>query len=229
MEAFETSDYPTASSCYSSLLSRFSYLSPYMNRSTENGFSVGARSYAALRVNVEEARGILLAINQQWDAALQQLLAANASEALIPYNEPPIYTRPVLESVAEVYLQLGNITGNSSYVRLAAITFSQILESPWHNNSGFGWFGIGYSYSLIDDVPAANYAFKQFLSVWDTADSNLPQIVYAKLYLNQTTQMQEIMDAAKLEFSYMFSFSVFLCVLVFVQIWFAYRSKMQNK
>eukprot|EP00026_Physarum_polycephalum_P005286 Phypoly_transcript_05318.p1 GENE.Phypoly_transcript_05318~~Phypoly_transcript_05318.p1 ORF type:complete len:636 (+),score=75.94 Phypoly_transcript_05318:26-1933(+) len=229
MGAFETSDYPVASSCYSILFSRFSSLAVFMNRSTENGFAVGARSYAALGVNVEEASGIILAINQQWDAALQQLLRANASEALIPYNEPPIYTRPVLESVAGVYLHRGNLTGNDSYIRMAAITYSQILESPWHNNSGFGWFGIGYSYSLIEDVPAANYAFRQFLAAWATADANLPQVIYAKLYLNKTAEMQAVLAYSDQRFSFMLTLSLLMVLLVFVQLWISYRVSTRSK
>jgi hypothetical protein len=43
----------------------------------------------------------------------------------------------------------------------------------------FAWFGIGYSYSLIGNVAGANYAFKEFLVVWDTADRSLPQVIIA--------------------------------------------------
>jgi tetratricopeptide (TPR) repeat protein len=199
MEAYNSADLPTATTCFAQLQSQHSALDVFMNRSTENGFQVGARSYISLGVNVEEAEGVILAISHKWEAALIALAAANASEAKIPYNEPPVYTRPVLATYADVLQRMANATGDPLYLQEAVTIYGQILASPWHNNSGFGWFGVGYSYSLLKNVPAAKFAFKEFLSVWNTADPQLPQVVYAKLYLdeqgtqnkNETTTIQK--------------------------------------
>jgi len=192
MEAFEHNNYYYASTCYAKLHSLYSSLDIYMNRSTENGFQVGARCYVALGVSVQEAHGLVLAVTRKWDEALSQLIIANASEGIIPYNEPPIYTRPVLESIARVYIQRANATGNSTFLSQAVLTYAGILDSPWHNNSGFGWYGIGYSYSLLGNKPAATFAFKEFLKVWQFADQDLPQVVYAKLYL----EMEQLSTSA---------------------------------
>jgi len=181
MDAYGASDPSRGSVCLQNLITQYTYLGPYMNMSVEHGFQVGARSYFALSVNIAEAKGALLAAQQLYTSALAQLDKADALEAQIPYNEPPIYSRPVLATKANVYLRMGNYD-------LAVSTYRQILLNPWHNNSGFDLFGIGYSYALAQRRSDAINAFKIFLKTWASADQTLWQVVYAKSYINITAE-----------------------------------------
>lgn len=49
----------------------------------------------------------------------------------------------------------------------------------------FGWFGVGRVNVLLGNVQAAKSAFTTFLNVWESADDNLAQVVFAKNYLGE--------------------------------------------
>jgi len=184
MQAFDEENGAQAVSCLSGLAQQYTYLDPIMNVATENGFQVGQRSYISLGVNLAEANGTYYALLKEYDMALGLLAQANVSEGLIPYNEPPVYTRPVLATYANVLFRLWNSSSDSQYLLDAVEIYTEIIHSPWHNNSGFGWYGIGYSYATLGNVTAAKAAFSYFLDVtWASADPTLPQVIYARQYL----------------------------------------------
>jgi len=50
-------------------------------------------------------------------------------------------------------------------------------------NSRHALYGIGQSYVLAGDVPAATSAYREFLAAWPQADADLPQVKQAKAWL----------------------------------------------
>jgi len=185
MQAYDQGDAAAARTSLAKLAELYASLNSTMNIVTENGFQVGQRSYISLGVNLAEANATYYALLKQYNLALPLLAAANVSEGEIPYNEPPVYTRPVLTTYADVLFDLFDATSDTRYLYQAVDIYTQIIHSPWHNNTGFGWYGIGYTYGKLNNVTGANAAFSYFLNVtWKTADQDLPQVRYAKNYIN---------------------------------------------
>lgn len=180
-----------ASDCTATLYNNLQILDDYMNKANENGFQVGQRLYISLIVNYNESQGALLAMTGKFDQATRVFLQANTSEFAIPYNEPPIYSRPVLASYCDLlyYLQANerNPTQKKAYQLRSISIYDSILHSPWHNNSGIYIYGKAYVYELMLDKDNAIKYYKDFLKVWARADPELYMIQHAIDYINRPT------------------------------------------
>ena len=115
------------------------------------------------------------------DAAAGFALLQNAvnKEHALGYTEPPYYSRPVEESFGDAYL-------HAHAWELAREAFHQELrERP---KSGFALYGIAHSYELQGRATEAAQAYQQFLSAWQHADPDLPQVRLAKAWLAHRTE-----------------------------------------
>jgi len=185
LKSYDLNDTTSANTCFAKLTELYEWLAPYMNRPSENGYQVAYRAYNALGVHKAEAQGILLALQGNFNESLQILAAANVSEIEIPYNEPPIYVRPVLQSYVNVLTRQAVLepANKEKYLQDAVGIYQQIITSAWHNDSGFYLFELGYIYAQLGNVEQATATFRKFQGVWHSADQNLVQVQAANAYL----------------------------------------------
>jgi tetratricopeptide (TPR) repeat protein len=112
------------------------------------------------RGNVEEAVGLLQ--------------RAIELENELRYREPPPYVRPVLESLAQIHVEMQQWDK-------ARDAYRQLLEK--RKDSGFALFGLGRSYELESRPAEARSAYGQFLASWGSADTSLEQKRHARDWL----------------------------------------------
>lgn len=120
-----------------------------------------------LRGNLEVARGN---VAQGVDLITQ----AVAKEKDLGYSEPPRYFRPEQESLGYAYLK-------SRQWNKARDSFNEELRQ--RPKSGHALYGIAQSYALAGDVANATVAYGNFLKAWPHADSDLPQVKQANIWL----------------------------------------------
>ena len=103
----------------------------------------------------------------------QPLISQRAvdKEKELGFSEPPQYYRPARENQGYAYLR-------ARQWEKARDCFAQALKQ--RPKSGHALYGIARSYALAGDVPKANQAYKDFLSSWQHADEDLPQVKQAK-------------------------------------------------
>jgi len=97
-------------------------------------------------------------------------------EKEVGYEEPPPYTRPALESLAQGYLNIGEW-------KLARAAFGEELRL--RPNSGNALYGIAQSYAMAGQKSEARRAYEAFLQSWRDADENLPPVQKAKAWLKE--------------------------------------------
>ena len=123
-------------------------------------------TYAArvLAVHILDLRGSLAGSKGQFDEAVRILTEASEREQDLGYWEPPHYTRPVLESLAEIYMRVGKYDD-------AAATYEKVLKN--RPNSGFALAGIARAYKKAgNEVRSAEY-YRRFAEAWRSADKDL--------------------------------------------------------
>ncbi|HSS95829.1 MAG TPA: hypothetical protein VLK33_02300 [Terriglobales bacterium] len=121
-----------------------------------------------------ELRAGLLVAKKQNDEAKKLYAQAAREEKGLGYREPPAYIRPVGETEAAAYMAAGNWSDAKAAYKNA------LVDRP---RSGFPLYGIAIASEQATDVAAATAEYKDFLSAWKSADSNLPQIAHAREYL----------------------------------------------
>lgn len=127
-----------------------------------------------LEVAVLELRGVILNLQGKPEEAIQQLQAGVEKEKELGYWEPPHYSRPVLESVARVYLQ----TGRTAEAREA---YQKVLRL--RPRSGHASLGLARScWQEVKKADAAQ-AYAEFMKVWANADASLPHVKEAQARL----------------------------------------------
>jgi hypothetical protein len=124
-------------------------------------------------MSLELRAGLLVAKKLNDDAKKLYAQAAREEKAL-GYHEPPAYIRPVGETEAAAFMAVGNWTDAKAAYKNA------LVDRP---RSGFPLYGIAMASEQASDNAAATVEYKDFLSAWKSADSNLPQIVHARDYL----------------------------------------------
>jgi tetratricopeptide (TPR) repeat protein len=114
--------------------------------------------------NVASARG-------NYGRAKELLQEAVAMEKKLGYSEPPLYSRPSLES-------LGYAAIRARDWEMARNAFRQVLIL--RPKSGFGYYGIALSYEKEGNRSAAARAYQEFLASWQHADEDLEMVRAAR-------------------------------------------------
>lgn len=107
-------------------------------------------------------------------------------EHALGYTEPPYYARPVEESLGYAYL-------HAHAWELAREAFHQELQV--RPKSGFALYGIARSYQLQGWATEATEAYEQFLTAWQHADEDLPQVRTAKGWVTERTRTYPVSAA----------------------------------
>lgn len=125
--------------------------------------------YAArvLAVHTLDLQGSMASLEGHHEEAVKLLEDAAEREKNLGYWEPPHYTRPVLESLASVYIR-------ASRYDEAKIAYEKILVT--RPNSGFAYLGIARVHAKNGNRAKAVEVYKQFASSWANADKELPQV-----------------------------------------------------
>jgi tetratricopeptide (TPR) repeat protein len=110
--------------------------------------------------NVASARG-------DYRRAKELLQDAVEMEKKLGYSEPPLYSRPSLES-------LGYAAIRARDWETARNAFGQVLVL--RPKSGFGYYGIALAYDKEGNRSAAAEAYQQFLTSWQHADDDLAML-----------------------------------------------------
>jgi len=124
-------------------------------------------------MSLEMRAGLLVAKKLNEDAKKLYAQAAREEKAL-GYREPPAYIRPVGETEAAALMAAGNWSDAKTAYKEA------LVDRP---RSGFPLYGIAMASENASDVAAATAEYKDFLSAWKSADSDVRQITHAREYL----------------------------------------------
>jgi tetratricopeptide (TPR) repeat protein len=111
--------------------------------------------------------------------ALHLFQKAIENEKDLGYSEPPQFFRPEQESLGEAYLE-------THQWEKARAAFEQALKQ--RPKSGHALYGVARSYELAGNTPKAAQAYQDFLTSWQNADPDLPQIKQAKSWLASNKQ-----------------------------------------
>ncbi|MGH7452716.1 MAG: tetratricopeptide repeat protein, partial [bacterium] len=127
-----------------------------------------------LEVSALELRGALLNLQGRQAEAIQLLQEGAQKEKELGYWEPPHYSRPVLESLAQIYLQ-------AKKWEEAREAYRQILRL--RPKSGHALLGLARAFWGEGKKDQAAPAYAEFLQTWTQADAPLPQVKEAKTRL----------------------------------------------
>lgn len=121
-----------------------------------------------------ELRGDIAMRKGDLDAGVALLKRADEDEKEIGYSEPPQYSRPALEVLGAPYIRAGKFNE-------ARATFVEVLAR--RPKSGFALYGIARAWDQEGNKTEAAQAYGNFLTAWQHADSELPQMQVARTYL----------------------------------------------
>ena len=121
-----------------------------------------------------ELRAAVLVEKKQNAKAKELFVQAAREEKDLGYHEPPAYVRPVAETEAAAFMAASDWTAAKAAYKEA------LVERP---RSGFPLYGMAATSERAGDNSAATAEYKEFLSAWKSADSNLPQLAHARDYL----------------------------------------------
>jgi hypothetical protein len=124
-------------------------------------------------MSLELRAGLLMAKKQSGEAKKLYAQAVQEEKAL-GYHEPPAYIRPVGETEAAAFMAA------SDWTAAKAVYKDALAERP---RSGFPLYGIALASERSGDNTAATREFTEFLTAWQSADSDLPQLAHAHAYL----------------------------------------------
>src|SRR5688572_9175290 len=120
-----------------------------------------------LAVHGLDLRGSITGVKGQFEEAVRALNEAAERERNLGYWEPPHYTRPVLESLAEMYVRSGKYDE-------AVAAYQKVLKN--RPNSGFAISGIARAYKKAGNQTKSAEFSKQLETVWKNADKELPHM-----------------------------------------------------
>jgi tetratricopeptide (TPR) repeat protein len=127
-----------------------------------------------LSVASPELRGNIANAEGDHVRAIAWLKQAVEKEKQVGYDEPPLYTRPSLESLGQAHLRMREWEA-------ARAAFQEALRL--RPNSGHALYGIAQSYAMAGNKAEAEKAYRVFLQSWREADESLPQVQQAKVWL----------------------------------------------
>lgn len=129
-----------------------------------------------------ELRGTAALQKGDFDAGRKLLERAGKEEKELGYSEPPQYSRPPLEVLGEALIRAGR------YKEARDVYQNDLIERP---HSGFALYGIATAWEKEGNHAEATKAYRDFLSAWSHADTDLAQVRVAKAYLATQTVAQK--------------------------------------
>jgi tetratricopeptide (TPR) repeat protein len=124
-----------------------------------------------LGVASKELAGNVASHRGNYERAKELLEQAVEAEKKLGYSEPPMYSRPALESLGYAAIRAGKWDA-------ARDAFRQVLTA--RPKSGFGYYGIALAYEKEGNRSAASKAYEEFLDSWKYADEDLEMIRAAR-------------------------------------------------
>ncbi len=118
-----------------------------------------------------DLRGALLGAQGRPAEAIAVLQDGVRKDRELGYWEPPHYARPVLETLADVYLAAGD-------TQSAIATYEKVLRL--RPNSGHALLGIARAHARAGRLPEARAAYAGFLEAWKNADPTLDALREAR-------------------------------------------------
>jgi tetratricopeptide (TPR) repeat protein len=120
-----------------------------------------------LRANLAGYRGDTQEMRRLFDQAVEQ-------ERDLGYAEPPVYSRPELESLGHALIRA------AKYSEAREAFQKELHERP---HSGFALYGIALAWDREGNNAEAAKAYREFLDAWKNADRDRPQIQAAVVRL----------------------------------------------
>ena len=121
-----------------------------------------------------DLQGNIHSIAGEHEQGFEVLEEAIEKKKTLGYSEPPLYSRPVLESLGSAHLRAGDFeTARAAYARV-------MQERP---GSGHALLGIARSHAFGGQEVEAGAAYEDFLESWVHADDDLPQVQEAREWL----------------------------------------------
>jgi tetratricopeptide (TPR) repeat protein len=147
-----------------------------MKSQKENGSQYrGVGVAGALELASWELRGVIASKEGRHEEALRILEQAISKQGDLGYMEPPLYSRPLHETLGYALIAAGHFEE-------ARHAFEKgLIQRP---NSGHGLLGIARAYAAEGNRSAAGKAYAAFLKAWSDADRDLPEIVEARSHLS---------------------------------------------
>jgi tetratricopeptide (TPR) repeat protein len=127
-----------------------------------------------LGVASKELEGNVASHRGNYERAKVLLKEAVETEKKLGYSEPPLYSRPSLESLGYAAIRAGQW-------ETARDAFRQVLVL--RPKSGFGYYGIALAYDREGNRSAAAKAYQDFLASWQHADQDLAIVKAARAAL----------------------------------------------
>ncbi len=127
-----------------------------------------------LGVHLLDLRGSILSVRGKHEEAFKLLNEAIEKEKNLGYWEPPHYTRPVYESLGAAYIRAGKFDE-------AVKAFEKVLKV--RPNSGLAYLGIARTYTKAGNKGKAAEFYQKFLTAWQNADRDLPQVREAEKHI----------------------------------------------
>jgi tetratricopeptide (TPR) repeat protein len=132
-----------------------------------------------LGVASKELAGNVASHRGNYERAKELLTEAVETEKKLGYSEPPLYSRPSLESLGYAAIRAGKWEA-------ARNAFRQVLVL--RPKSGFGYYGIALAYDKEGNRGAAAKAYQEFLESWQHADANLAMVRAARAALARSNE-----------------------------------------
>ena len=126
-----------------------------------------AVSSLELRGNISSRKGDLENMRKLFDDAVQK-------EKELGYAEPPLYSRPALESLGHALVRAGKFGEAREAFQ------KELIERP---RSGFALYGIALAWDKEGNREEAGKAYRLFLEAWAQADAGLAPMRAAQAYL----------------------------------------------
>jgi tetratricopeptide (TPR) repeat protein len=167
MQALEREDFEggaRASDQLDALLWRFTRDQEQTDRTAQRVGEILGVASKELAGNVASHRG-------NYEHAKELLKEAVEAEKKLGYSEPPLYSRPSLESLGYAAIRAGQWEA-------ARNAFRQVLV--FRPKSGFGYYEIALAYDKEGNRSAAVKAYQEFLASWQHADEDLAMVRAAR-------------------------------------------------
>ena len=136
----------------------------------------GFRETSMLTIFSLELRGQLAHKRGKTNEAIEWLERAATRRQEAGEGEPPLYVRPVEETLAYVQLE-------AQRYEAARSSFRKVLKMRPH--SGHALFGIALSYQREGEQARAGQAYRDFLEAWKDADPDRGKVVHARQWLQE--------------------------------------------
>jgi tetratricopeptide (TPR) repeat protein len=124
-----------------------------------------------------DLRGNLAGYRSNSDGMQRLLKQAAEHERDLGYAEPPVYSRPELESLGYASIRAGK------YSDAREAFHNELHDRP---RSGFALYGIALAWDREGNNAEAIKSYREFLDTWRNADRDLPQIRAAEARLKAT-------------------------------------------